>query len=504
MADDPKARYCQCGSRIARDNPDTLCAPCRKRTQDGLHSPPLVPTGFWDDGQLRSAFASWHMGHVVHAYRHHPFHGPRPLPQELVAGWLGITQAQLSRVETGPPPQDLDRLIRWAQTLDVPRHLLWFKLPRQPPTHPQADATQVVLSRQSEAAGPAQTPPRPRPEARDVRRDQFLVLAGSTLAGMLAPPLVHGWRDRTAPPAQRLDDVFLAQTRAQTEGFRWLDRKEGAHAHLPATIRHARSLASFWQATDKTHPLRPQLAEAAADACHLVAYQAFDQGGRTLATEWYRCSAELAAHAASRDLYVFSVCGVAFMHANNGDATLALSVLDQLLSLSLSAAAQCYVAVYQAHAHAKARELDLALRALDWAATYAEQTKQEPPSSWLGILDSAFVERQRAIILARFGLAEAIVLMERLDRNTPAVFRRYRVTLATYSALTYAHTKQVDRSAQRLTTALVLNRTTQSVEKTRQILGVRVVLNPYQDSKAVKAVDEVIHATVAKALAAPS
>ncbi|WP_280475913.1 helix-turn-helix domain-containing protein [Nocardia asiatica] len=68
------------------------------------------------------------MGRVIAAYRTHPYHG-RTLPQELLASWLGLTQAQLSRIEKGPPPDHLSKLTRWAQALAIPADLLWFKLP---------------------------------------------------------------------------------------------------------------------------------------------------------------------------------------------------------------------------------------------------------------------------------------------------------------------------------------------------------------------------------------
>ncbi len=68
------------------------------------------------------------MGRVIAAYRNHPFHG-QPLHQEVVAGWVVMTQPQLSRLENGPPIKDLDKLTLWARTLRIPNHLLWFKLP---------------------------------------------------------------------------------------------------------------------------------------------------------------------------------------------------------------------------------------------------------------------------------------------------------------------------------------------------------------------------------------
>ncbi|MFI2710432.1 DNA-binding protein [Micromonospora sp. NPDC018662] len=65
---------------------------------------------------------------MIRAYRHHPYHGRQPLPQATVASWFSVTQAQLSRVETGPPMVHLDRLAHWARILGIPAHILWFRL----------------------------------------------------------------------------------------------------------------------------------------------------------------------------------------------------------------------------------------------------------------------------------------------------------------------------------------------------------------------------------------
>ncbi|ARP69315.1 transcriptional regulator [Streptomyces pluripotens] len=74
------------------------------------------------------ALESWHFGQVLYAYRTHPHHG-RALSQGAVADWLGVTQAQLSRIENGSAPQDLSKLMQWAHSLKIPADLLWFKLP---------------------------------------------------------------------------------------------------------------------------------------------------------------------------------------------------------------------------------------------------------------------------------------------------------------------------------------------------------------------------------------
>jgi transcriptional regulator with XRE-family HTH domain len=328
----------------------------------------------------------------------------------------------------------------------------------------------------------------------DVRRHEFLVLAGTAAAGSLAAPLVHGWPARRSARLPPPTDTGIAQLRAQTEGFRWLDRRHGAVKLLPATTGHAHALTRYWQLTAASHPLRGQLAEAAADACHLVAYQAYDQGQPAGAIEWYRCAAELAAQARARDLYVFAVCGVAYMHTTTGASELSLAVLRQLASLPLSAAARCYLSVYQAHGQAAAGRRAAALRALDQAQLHAGQSQHEAPSSWLGISDSSFVDRQRAMIAARFGLPDAPGMLAMLDRQTPAVFQRYRVTLLVSQATACARagTPQPEQAAELLRAALDRNQSIGSAEKKRQILEARQSLEPYHDTAAVRDLDEAI------------
>jgi transcriptional regulator with XRE-family HTH domain len=77
---------------------------------------------------MRDALATRHLGRVIYAYRTHPWH-PRPLSQDVVGGWLELTQAHLSRIENGRAIEDLGKLIRYALILGIPGELLWFKLP---------------------------------------------------------------------------------------------------------------------------------------------------------------------------------------------------------------------------------------------------------------------------------------------------------------------------------------------------------------------------------------
>ncbi|WP_216896133.1 XRE family transcriptional regulator [Nocardia alni] len=111
---------------------------------------------------MRDALSTWHLGRVIYAYRSHPFHG-RQLPQELMANWLELTQAQLSRIEKGPAPEQLSKLIRWSETLGIPGELLWFKLPSvEQAAAPPSDTTPsdaMALAKWLAADGTGPLPP---------------------------------------------------------------------------------------------------------------------------------------------------------------------------------------------------------------------------------------------------------------------------------------------------------------------------------------------------------
>jgi transcriptional regulator with XRE-family HTH domain len=77
---------------------------------------------------MRDALGTLHMGRVIYAYRNHPWHR-QVLKQSVVAGWFGLTQTQLSRIENGRAPEEISKLVRWAKLLGIPAGLRWFKVP---------------------------------------------------------------------------------------------------------------------------------------------------------------------------------------------------------------------------------------------------------------------------------------------------------------------------------------------------------------------------------------
>lgn len=137
---------------------------------------PVHPADFWEQPQLRAAAQERHFGRFLRAYRV----VQTPLVQQTqLAGWLGITQGQLSRIERAVAPvRDLVKLDQWARVLHVPAHLLWFEVSSDPSETSAASPGRVTL-----AGGADQG------EDDDVRRRDLLKAAGVAAAasgGLLA------------------------------------------------------------------------------------------------------------------------------------------------------------------------------------------------------------------------------------------------------------------------------------------------------------------------------
>jgi tetratricopeptide (TPR) repeat protein/DNA-binding XRE family transcriptional regulator len=134
---------------LAADNTARLCGRCSREQRDQLRTPPAeLRNEFFETGEFRAAFASQHIGKVFKAYRNHPHHlriFGKALNQELLGRWLGLNQAQVSRIENGKPEQNFEVLQTYAKILHLPQHLLWFDLPGQsrlnPPQPAESDAS---------------------------------------------------------------------------------------------------------------------------------------------------------------------------------------------------------------------------------------------------------------------------------------------------------------------------------------------------------------------------
>lgn len=294
-----QVQYCSCGTRLARDNRGRLCAACLRKQRLGVVTqPPVVLPEFWQDDRLREALDGWHMGRVFHAYRSHPWHA-RVVSQETLAGWLGLTQAQLSRIESaGTAPQDLGKLMSWAHSLGIPDDLLWFKLPGSrrrfaAPADPQQGTGQQKLEQR----------PDPADSSSATEYGVMSPIHRRTLLGGIAAAALP---DRRLEELQRVADVLEDSRRCQdvpaADYFRvQLDHAKrddgslGPKQTLPMVLgllgaidQHARSMK---------HRARRELLSVGADGAEFAGwlYRDIHQPGR--AGFWYDRAMEWAQEA---------------------------------------------------------------------------------------------------------------------------------------------------------------------------------------------------------------
>jgi transcriptional regulator with XRE-family HTH domain len=121
-------RCSRCRKSLAADNSSDHCAACRPAAVMRLQGPGPTTVAFWRHRDIRAAAVERHMGKILAAYRRHPDHGV-PISQETIGHWASMSQAQISRYETGGSDKQLDRLQFWARLLGIPEDLLWFSMP---------------------------------------------------------------------------------------------------------------------------------------------------------------------------------------------------------------------------------------------------------------------------------------------------------------------------------------------------------------------------------------
>lgn len=376
----------------------------------GGSAPLEVAPGFWEDDVIRKSSAARHMGHLIRAYRLHPSRGRRPLSQEVVAGWAGITQAQLSRIETGPPIVHLDRLIHWARLLQVPEELLWFRLP--------ASAESPLST--ADAASAADDPLALLQEQWHllVRTDN-LIGPRFALAGVRGGFAAAEHLTKTRRAAERAQAVALAARFAESAA--WLH--EEVEQQLNAAAWTGRALELAYEAGDDV---------MVAWCLHRRSQQATGSGdpGQVIGL----------AEAARRD------------------------------ETALPTTARAALRVQQARGHAEDHDhraaLSLLDRAHDWAGTNDDGDAREGLGAYC---TDAYIEVKRAECLMMLGRPrDAAQVYESAVPALPAVYRRDQaaglVGLAAACLADHRH----DQAADALRTALPLAATVGSARLVRQ------------------------------------
>jgi hypothetical protein len=483
-------RYCRCGARLGRYNPRDLCSLCETKLAVLRAKPPDLPAGFWDTTQFHDAFAAQHIGQVSRAYRKHPHHravyGKDGIPQSVVAGWLGLTQTQISRIETGPPVRQLDSLVAWARTLGIPESILWFRLPRQ----------------QSALADPADDP---RPdlvregklgsgETDDMNRRKLLrlvAMAGAALAGPL------DWeRVEHATRTDRLDSETLDGYSA-LNGHLWhaFVLSAAKASTMPLVREQLNVLVSGMCGSRSSAQLR-RLCTLAADLFQLAGEIYFDGNRYTEAAHCYALAASAAREAEAFDIWACALTRHAFIEVYEKQHAAASPMLDLAAGIARrgdgTLSTRHWVAAVQAEAFAGLGQLNECQRSLDAAERVHELTRRGHNGGWLRFDGSRLAEQRGTcyVELYRPDLAET-ALTSALAQHLST---RRRAAVLVDLAMVGVQRRDLNLLLTNADAALNLARQTGSGVICHRLRGLRGRLTPLLQAKEIRYLDQRIAA----------
>jgi transcriptional regulator with XRE-family HTH domain/tetratricopeptide (TPR) repeat protein len=421
------------------------------------------------------------MGRVIFAYRTHPFHG-QTLPQELVAGWLGLTQAQLSRIENGRAPDGLDKLIRFSRILEIPAGLLWFRRPDEQ-FHWNAAATGHESQRSSEDDDGTTSwleAQKPGSDGRDMnpvdRRELMGFLVGSAAVASM-PAFTAG---------RPVDPALIDHFERQLSGHYQADLLLGPRA-LVGTV--AAQCALLVQLTDDASgPLRQRLARVGASFATFTAWLWLDAGDIAAALRWHDVAQELARRSGDREVVACALVDRAMAFTDLGEGRLVVDLCQSALLDTPRLSPEIRVFALQQQAHGASllgddRQVD---RCLDQAARLLPRVDAELWGTACQRTPS-YVEVQRATCYGRLGKArQASRLWDEIMHVVPSDARRDIGVWSARRAVAAVALGELDRAANLADRAAEIALVTGSARASRELAQVAKAIKPWRDAPIVR------------------
>jgi transcriptional regulator with XRE-family HTH domain len=331
------------------------------------------PADFWEHGQLRAAARERHFGRLLRAYR---LGQTPPVQQTQLAGWLGITQSQLSRIERAiAPTQDLNKLDQWAQILHIPGHLLWFELSSSPTETPDIPLTTATLETADQGED-------------DMRRRDVLKVAGIAAvagSGLLAD----------APWQRLMDSVDKGRpvdaATIQLLQDRMADLFETQYAvparHMVASLTQHRATLTTLLGNARTDATRDPLAVMLGETEALIGWLYFDMGRGNEAADTWRATLKIAKETGDRALAAYTLTNWSYLAGSRNDVNPAIRLLRQAEEYVPGCSApttRSWIAAREAEELSRLGEQTAALRALERAFTAFDFARPRTERVWTG------------------------------------------------------------------------------------------------------------------------
>jgi tetratricopeptide (TPR) repeat protein len=452
---------------------------------------------------MRRALATRHMGKIARAFRTHA--NGRPISQSVAASWFFLTQTQLSRIESGPPIQNMDRLVQWAHILRIPAKLLWFPVPDPAEPAPAGGCPGGDFAAPpgdgcpASAIGPAGAP---EPACRFPRDDdewrRLTELARATFfeRGIGAVTLPAIGLDELQHIAIALTDArryadaaVVGYFRRQLDDCAANDRSRGPKHSIPMIIGLIAAIEQL--AREAKTDIRHELLRIGSRAAELAAWFYRDIVMPELAGYWRDRAVEWAQ--ATGD---FAMQGYVLLKKSQA----AWDDRDGLRMLTMALAAQEGPWRLPPHILAEVAQQEARALAMVGRPPDLVEHRLDRARAWLGRHDPATLDPDAGLSMhynqAVFNLQLAICYCEagRPGRGlelydawlTPQTFapRDYGYFLA-LNGLAYAAAEEPDEAAGAGLRALMLARETNSARTHQEVLRLAGRLRPWHDRAAV-------------------
>ncbi|MDQ1288259.1 MAG: hypothetical protein QG622_1824 [Actinomycetota bacterium] len=358
-----------------------------------------LPGGFWEHETMLRALQQRHMGRVIREYRLHASRGRMFITQEEMALAAGITQAQLSRIETGPPMVHIDKLGHWADLLSVPPSRLWFRLPVSVEPPARVDETEFPGSVSFRGCWLEAFDQAADEWSLDVERRQFLRSAAYSATTTAIPALQWfiGQPETTASDTGTftVGRAHVVNIREMTRTFRSLDNRfGGGHAREYILRFLSDEVAPLLHAGRYDSATGELLLSATSEAMLLAGWMSYDAGLHGLGQRYMTQALRLALACDDRLLGAEILSGLShqatYVRDNNGGIDLARAAGKTARERGHDALlAEAFV--MEAHAHARAGDERACSRALTAAETTLDRADRQADPQWIGYFDEAYL-----------------------------------------------------------------------------------------------------------------
>lgn len=325
-----------------------------------------------------------------------------------------------------------------------------------------------------------------------VRRRTFLARAGTVAATTLVP----GVATASAPANGDVPEAIEACSQL-TATYRRLDGVMGpAAVYTQAREHHGR--LTDWLARTRDDGERQQVAALTADASILLAWLHFDLEQYAQAAGLYRRTADIADDLDDLDLRAFLVGRMSRTLSECGRHTEALTFADaahHLADTNGTPAVRSWLAVTRAYVHACLGHAHQCHADLDTAAGLLDRV-DEPPPAYIAFYGRPYLHKWSGHALLRIAEHETAALLKAqstIDQAISAWSRadvRESGEVLTACASARLAQREVEEAAHLTARAWDIAAGTGSPRILRYVTELRLRMNPYRQTHAVRSLDE--------------